>query len=203
MADRGARIAIEHTSDKDFLTAATVIKIVMAEQITHDVVKEAQSMGGPSPIDDNATSTSTHAGDGATPSAPPTANSKPSDTTSTNATSTDGTSAGKTQTSDKAASDAVAVSKGVEMWYNMRDILTSMGRHPRQTQLRPRKQRLPQLKPREHRSMAIPASTLRQRTHLHTMPSEKPAVGRIRTSAGQAAWTQGRNGQDTCDRTQW
>lgn len=53
----------------------------MAEQITHDVVKEAQSMGDHSPIDETAASTNHPAGDGEAPSAPP------SETT-TNATST-------------------------------------------------------------------------------------------------------------------
>lgn len=45
-------------------------------------------MGGPAPIDDTATSTSTPAGDGEAPSNPSTANLKPVDTPSTNATST-------------------------------------------------------------------------------------------------------------------
>lgn len=71
----------EHHSDKDTFVALTVTQIVMAEQITHDVVKEAQSMGGPAPIDDTATSTNTPAGNGALD-----ANLKPSEPTSINAT---------------------------------------------------------------------------------------------------------------------
>jgi hypothetical protein len=104
------RIAREHPSDKALFTARTVTQIVMAEQITHDVVKEAQSVGGPSPIDDPATSPKTSAGDGDAPSAPPTTSPKPSETTSTNAPSTDGAPGAETQASDKAGSDAAAVS---------------------------------------------------------------------------------------------
>jgi hypothetical protein len=55
----------------------------MAEQITHDVVKEAQSMGGASPIDDSASTTNTSAGNGEAPSGPTTINSKSSDALST------------------------------------------------------------------------------------------------------------------------
>ncbi|KAF2204685.1 hypothetical protein GQ43DRAFT_136652 [Delitschia confertaspora ATCC 74209] len=47
----------------------------MAEQITQDVVKEAQSMGYHSPIDDTATNTKTSAGDGETPTGSATADS--------------------------------------------------------------------------------------------------------------------------------
>ncbi|KAF2019924.1 hypothetical protein BU24DRAFT_129549 [Aaosphaeria arxii CBS 175.79] len=79
----------------------------MAEQITHDVVKEAQSMGGPSPIDDNATSTSTPAGNGKAPPATSNVNSKPSEalpTTSTNATNKEESKGDVSQLSDKADS---------------------------------------------------------------------------------------------------
>ncbi|KAF1966093.1 hypothetical protein BU23DRAFT_560553 [Bimuria novae-zelandiae CBS 107.79] len=51
----------------------------MAEQITQDVVKEAQSMGGPSPIDDTASTTNDSAGNGEAPSGPNTLDLKPSD----------------------------------------------------------------------------------------------------------------------------
>lgn len=56
----------------------------MAEQITHDVVNEAQSMGGPSPIDVNATTTN----DSSAGTAPDsnTANHDQPATASTNAT---------------------------------------------------------------------------------------------------------------------
>jgi len=45
----------ESDSDKDPSSAHTVSEPVMAEQITQDVVKEAQSMGGSPPIGDSAT----------------------------------------------------------------------------------------------------------------------------------------------------
>lgn len=45
-----------NSSDSDF-TATTVSQLVMAEQITHDVVNAAQSMGDSSPIGVNATTT--------------------------------------------------------------------------------------------------------------------------------------------------
>lgn len=100
-----------HSND-DLLTADTVTQIVMAEQITHHVVKEAQSMGGPSPIDDTATSTTAPAGDGEAPSAPPTANPKSETTPESNVKSLDGASAGGEKTSEKAPADAAAVSGG-------------------------------------------------------------------------------------------
>ncbi|KAF2265776.1 hypothetical protein CC78DRAFT_578945 [Lojkania enalia] len=82
----------EDHSDKGRVATDADTKIVMAEQSTHDVVKQAQSMGGPSPIDDPATTTNHFAGDGDAPSGPTNANRKPTEallTTSTNATSTD------------------------------------------------------------------------------------------------------------------
>ncbi|KAF2739043.1 hypothetical protein EJ04DRAFT_9095 [Polyplosphaeria fusca] len=63
----------------------------MAEQITHDVVKQAQSMGGPSPIDAPATTTNPSAGDGDAPSESVNQNPKTSEAPSiisTHATST-------------------------------------------------------------------------------------------------------------------
>ncbi|KAF2708791.1 hypothetical protein K504DRAFT_433312 [Pleomassaria siparia CBS 279.74] len=69
----------ETLSDKGPLIAATDPRIVMAEQITHDVVKEALSTGGPSPVDATATTTIDSAGTGAVPSGPSTINPKPSD----------------------------------------------------------------------------------------------------------------------------
>jgi hypothetical protein len=67
--------------------ATTALQIVMAEQITRDVVKEAQSVGGPAPIDDTASTTNNSAGNGEAPSGPNTHDSNPSDDpTATNAT---------------------------------------------------------------------------------------------------------------------
>ncbi|KAF2473935.1 uncharacterized protein BDR25DRAFT_126217 [Lindgomyces ingoldianus] len=77
----------------------------MAEQITHDVVKEAQSMGVNSPIDDPATTTNNSAGVGEALSDSTTAEPKPSEaipTTSTNATSTNADQVGGAPRSDKA-----------------------------------------------------------------------------------------------------
>ncbi|KAF2031558.1 hypothetical protein EK21DRAFT_63068 [Setomelanomma holmii] len=56
----------EHASDNDSL-ATTVPETVMAEQVTKDVVKEAQSVGRPAPIDDTASTTNTPAADGELP----------------------------------------------------------------------------------------------------------------------------------------
>lgn len=77
----------------------------MAEQIAHDVVKEAQSMGGPSPIDDTATSTSTPAGNGETPPERTNVLSKPSQTqhtTITNATNSEAADGETSQSFDQA-----------------------------------------------------------------------------------------------------
>jgi hypothetical protein len=77
----------DQPSDQELSAAPTVPNLVMAEQITHDVVKEAQSMGGVSPIDESASTTNTSAGNGEAPSGPPTLDPKPSDALSkTNAT---------------------------------------------------------------------------------------------------------------------
>jgi hypothetical protein len=64
----------EHESDNDSLPT-TVAETVMAEQVTKDVVKEAQSVGRPAPIDDTASTTNTPAANGELPSGPVTANS--------------------------------------------------------------------------------------------------------------------------------
>jgi hypothetical protein len=67
-----------------------VAQTVMAEQVTNDVVKEAQSMGRPAPIDDTASATNTSAASGEQPSGPATTDPKssdaPSPSDSTNAT---------------------------------------------------------------------------------------------------------------------
>jgi len=100
-------------SDKDTYSAHTVKQIVMAEQITQDVVKEAQSMGNALPIDDTATTTQSSAGDGQTPADPSTANpnsSKPSPTASQRDPSTTVAQVdGKTASDDVSGND-VAVS---------------------------------------------------------------------------------------------
>ncbi|KAF2273004.1 uncharacterized protein EI97DRAFT_192399 [Westerdykella ornata] len=83
----------------------------MAEQIAHDVVKEAQSMGGPSPIDDTATSTNTPAGDGKAPSETPNAQPRYTDTETEKESRTEGAAGTATDTSDKAGPDAPDVSQ--------------------------------------------------------------------------------------------
>jgi len=70
-------------SDTDFRAASTVPRIVMAEQITHDVVKQALSMGGPSPVDDPAITTNAFASAGETPSGTTSTKSKLSNDLST------------------------------------------------------------------------------------------------------------------------
>lgn len=55
----------------------------MAEQVTNDVVKEAQSVGRPAPIDDTASTTSTPAVNGEPLSGPAITNSYPLKATST------------------------------------------------------------------------------------------------------------------------
>ncbi|KAF2658797.1 hypothetical protein K491DRAFT_776123 [Lophiostoma macrostomum CBS 122681] len=80
----------------------------MAEQITHDVVKEALSMGGPSPIDEPAQSTNNSAGDGEASSEPPTADPKLAETAFSNPTSTTAANGDSAGSSEQAAGDAVA-----------------------------------------------------------------------------------------------
>ncbi|KAH8728669.1 hypothetical protein GQ44DRAFT_701796 [Phaeosphaeriaceae sp. PMI808] len=63
----------------------------MAEQVTKDVVKEAQSMGRPAPIDDSASTTNSAAAHGGLPSGP---------ATTTTSTSPDAASADKSSSSD-------------------------------------------------------------------------------------------------------
>lgn len=67
----------------------------MAEQVTNDVVKEAQSVGRPAPIDEPASTTNSSAVNGEQPSGPANTNSKSSDTSaSTNATTEPASTAG-------------------------------------------------------------------------------------------------------------
>lgn len=102
----------EHHSDRASSAAATDSQIVMAEQITHDVVKEAQSMGGPSPVDDTASTTNTTAGNGEAPSGPTTLDSTSSDAlpTTTKAKPADTAPADVAQPSETAGGDAAQVS---------------------------------------------------------------------------------------------
>ncbi|KAJ4368097.1 hypothetical protein N0V83_006452 [Neocucurbitaria cava] len=66
----------EPESDKESC-ATTVPETVMAEQVTKDVVKEAQSVGRPAPIDDTASTTQTPAVNGEPPSGPATTHDSP------------------------------------------------------------------------------------------------------------------------------
>ncbi|KAF2645343.1 hypothetical protein P280DRAFT_117523 [Massarina eburnea CBS 473.64] len=76
----------------------------MAEQNTQDVVKEAQSTGGASPVDVNATSTNTTAGNGTTPSGTATLDPNPSDAPpATSPTPGDAAAATTTQVPEHAA----------------------------------------------------------------------------------------------------
>jgi hypothetical protein len=102
----------DDVSDKALHSARTVTKIVMAEQITQDVVKEAQSVGNALPIDDTATTTQSSAGDGATPSDSSTADSKlskPSPTVSQPVTSASVSEVDGKPVVDKVDGDAAAV----------------------------------------------------------------------------------------------
>jgi hypothetical protein len=83
-------VPIEETRPNNGSRAApTDPGIVMAEQITHDVVKEALSMGGLSPVDDTATTTNDSAGAGEVPSSPTTTNPIASNEPHSTAASTD------------------------------------------------------------------------------------------------------------------
>lgn len=103
----------EHDSNNNSSTA-TVPQTVMAEQVTNDVVKEAQSVGPSAPIDDTASTTNTLAATGEQPSGPATTNGKSSEAppASTNATTTDSASAAGAQAS--ANSDGTAMTVSVE-----------------------------------------------------------------------------------------
>lgn len=100
----------EHESDVDSL-ATTVLETVMAEQVTKDVVKEAQSVGRPAPIDDTASTTNNPAAQGELPSGPATTNPTTSEpnSTATDATTADSASAANVHVSDKAHGAAAAV----------------------------------------------------------------------------------------------
>jgi hypothetical protein len=103
-------ISTEHESDNESL-ATTVPETVMAEQVTKDVVKEAQSVGRPAPIDDTASTTNTPAANGELPSGPATTHATTSElnSTATNATIADAASAGNVHVSGKDLGAAAAV----------------------------------------------------------------------------------------------
>ena len=101
-------------------STATVPGTVMAEQVTNDVVKEAQSVGRPAPIDDTASTTNSSAANGEQPSGPATTNSKYSEapSASTNATTTDAALAAAAQPSANGDGQAATVSvEGSADWY--------------------------------------------------------------------------------------
>lgn len=93
--------------------ATSVPETVMAEQVANDVVKEAQSVGRPAPIDDTASTTNTSAASGEQPSGPATTDSKfsdaPSDPTNTT-TTTDSASAADEKPSANGDAAAATVS---------------------------------------------------------------------------------------------
>ena len=102
----------EHDHESDIESCATTVpETVMAEQVTKDVVKEAQSVGRPAPIDDTASTTNTPAANGELPAGPATTNSTVSDpsSTATNATSADAASADSARVSGKAGGAATEV----------------------------------------------------------------------------------------------
>ncbi|KAH6614099.1 hypothetical protein C7974DRAFT_417832 [Boeremia exigua] len=101
---------VEHQSDSSPSPAA-VPKTVMAEQVINDVVKEAQSVGRPAPIDANATATNSAATNGTPPSGPATTNSTPS--APTNATTADPAAAAATQASTNGDGPTPTISNGV------------------------------------------------------------------------------------------
>ncbi|KAJ4341303.1 hypothetical protein N0V95_007251 [Ascochyta clinopodiicola] len=92
-----------------------VAETVMAEQVTNHVVKEAQSVARPAPIDDTASTTSPSAAHGELPAPPATNNSTTADTPSpsSNATPTPATLAAGAQTSADTATIDVKQSGSV------------------------------------------------------------------------------------------
>ncbi|CAO2654690.1 Nn.00g114230.m01.CDS01 [Neocucurbitaria sp. VM-36] len=101
-------IDAEHESDMESC-ATTVPETVMAEQVTKDVVKEAQSVGRPAPIDDTASTTKTPAVNGELPSGPATTNSNPLEApgTATTADGADAAPAAHAHASDRANGDSI------------------------------------------------------------------------------------------------
>jgi hypothetical protein len=177
-------VSTEHESDNES-SATTVPETVMAEQVTKDVVKEAQSVGRPAPIDDTASTTSTPAAHGELPSGPATTHATTSEPTSTatNATSADAAPAGSVHVSGKDLGVPAAVrsdGRGTTGWTN---------RHRRRAI-----KSAPAHQPRTPRSLfltAILASRL-----LRTQ-----AAAQTPTSADQAAWTSQNATPTMCGRT--
>lgn len=85
----------------------------MAEQVAKDVVKEAQSVGRPAPIDDSASTTNDPAVNGDPPSGTATTKPTPPEAPSTKPTmnGTDSASTGGAHVLDKAQGPAAAVSR--------------------------------------------------------------------------------------------
>ena len=103
----------KHEHSSDIHSCATAVpETVMAEQVANDVVKEAQSVGRPAPIDDSASTTNDPAVNGDPPSGTPTTKLTPPEAISTksavNGIST--TSAGGATMSQTAGGQAVDVS---------------------------------------------------------------------------------------------
>ena len=169
----------EHQSNSTS-SPATVSETVMAEQVTNDVVKEAQSVGPSAPIDDTASTTNSSAANGEQPSGPTNTNSNPSEapSASTNATTTDSASAAGAQASPNTDGQAATVSMKVfARWVSAkttRPLVTQSTRHQH-----PRTQATPN-------SMATLVNSLE--LSLCTSTAMLAAV-QIQTSAARAAWT--------------
>jgi len=98
----------------------------MAEQVTNDVVKEAQSVGRPAPIDDNASTTNSSAANGEQPSGPATTNSKLSEApASTNATTDAAPAAGAQALANGDKTTATVSAEACMGW-----VFTKQCRHP-------------------------------------------------------------------------
>ncbi len=106
----------EHHSDIESC-ATSVPETVMAEQVTNDVVKEAQSVGRSAPIDDSASTTNTPAVNGEPPSGTATTKATPREASSIQPT-VNGADApavgGSAHVSDKTEGHAAAVSGNEE-----------------------------------------------------------------------------------------
>jgi hypothetical protein len=108
----------EHDSDIESC-ATTVPETVMAEQVASDVVKEAQSVGRPAPIDDSASTTNTPAVTGELPAGTATTKANPSEASSSKAIA-NGTGAASDDTahvSEQAERQAIAVSRDDKVYW--------------------------------------------------------------------------------------
>jgi hypothetical protein len=102
----------EHEHESDIESCATTVpETVMAEQVANDVVKEAQSVGRSAPIDDSASTTSTPAVNGESPSGPTTTRptSREPSPSKTIVNGTDVASTVSAQVSEKAGGHAATV----------------------------------------------------------------------------------------------